>query len=273
MGTHSCPAALQLPSSPPRGLTELPLTELPLTRGGDICGTYTQKRPQADLQYPGRNTRGEAAASAGTRLCLAPPSEGASPLSALRAAAARGQRCAAGAGPAPPEEPGQRRRRKPGLFTQNRSSAGQQNTARWLRSHPSRGIRNGCHGAQGAFAVALSLPRRRGKSPTRGAAVTHGRIYVRGEYPWGNTSCKCLILRLSNWYVFGIYCPCKLGGFGAFVKRPCGEPDLLSVSRRINVLSVISEPINASSKALAELATRQRFCSAHSEPRKCAILP
>lgn len=102
--------------------------------------------------------------------------------------------------------------------------------------------------------------------------MTHARIYVRREYPWGNRSCKCLILRLSNWYVLGIYCPCKLGGFGAFVKQLCGEPDLLSVSRRIYVLSVISDPINASSKVLAELATQQRFFSAHSEPRQCAIL-
>lgn len=69
-----------------------------------------------------------------------------------------------------------------------------------------------------------------GKVPVGKATVTHTEIYVRGEYPRGNRSCKCLILQLCNYYVLGIYCPCKLGEFEAFIKQLFGEPDLLSVS-------------------------------------------
>lgn len=44
-----------------------------------------------------------------------------------------------------------------------------------------------------------------------------------------------------------------------------GELDLLSVSHMIYVLSVISEPINASSKVLAKLGNAMAVCSVHSE--------
>lgn len=89
------------------------------------------------------------------RLCPAVPGP-TSPLGSLRAAAARGQRRPA---PRAPEAPGKRRRRFPkaGTFHPKR----EQNAARRLPSHPSRGIWRGCHEAQRAFArFCLAFSRR-----------------------------------------------------------------------------------------------------------------
>lgn len=100
-----------------------------------------------------------------------------------------------------------------------------------------------------------------------GEKHNHGthRFMFTGEYPWGNKSFKCVIPQISNQYILGINNPCKLRGFRVLINQMFGELDLLSVSHVIYVLSIISEPINASSKVLAKLSNTTAVCSVHSE--------